>query len=168
MRVSLIAAMDRNRVIGLENHLPWHLPVDLKWFKKNTMGKVVVMGRKTFESIGRPLPGRINMILTRDKSYQADGCVVVHTIEEIFAEIGDEQEVMIIGGGQLFEQLLSRANRLYLTRIDAEFEGDSYFPLLNPEQWRVIWREEIDSSEDNPYGVQFLIVERIHNTGESA
>ena len=154
--------MDRNRVIGRENNLPWHLPADLKWFKKNTIGKTIVMGRKTFESIGRPLPGRTNIILSRDKNYLAEGCVVAHTMEEALEVVDDEEEIMIIGGAQLFGQLISRANRLYLTRIDAEFEGDSYFPSIQSDEWRVVWRDEITRSERNPYGLQFLIVERVH------
>jgi dihydrofolate reductase len=162
MRISVIAAMDRNRVIGRENQLPWHLPADLKWFKKNTIGKTIVMGRKTFESIGRPLPGRTNIVLSRDENFSAEGCLVVHTIEEVFQEVDNEDEIMIIGGAQLFKQLISRANRLYITRIDAEFDGDSYFPALESEEWRVVLRDEIASSEVNPYGLQFLIVDRVH------
>jgi dihydrofolate reductase len=159
--------MDRNRVIGRENNLPWHLPADLKWFKKNTIGKTIVMGRKTFESIGRPLPGRTNIVLSRDKNYQAEGCVVVHAMEEALDVVDDEEEIMIIGGAQLFRQLISQANRLYLTRIDAEFEGDSYFPSLDSNEWRVVWRDEIARSERNPYGLQFLIVERVHPANAS-
>jgi dihydrofolate reductase len=160
--------MDRNRVIGRENNLPWHLPADLKWFKKNTIGKTIVMGRKTFESIGRPLPGRTNIVLSRDEDYVADGCVVVHTIEEAFQVVEDEEEIMIIGGAQLFRQLISRASRLYLTRIDAEFDGDSFFPSLESDEWRVVWRDEIASSEGNPYSLQFMIVDRIHPANASA
>lgn len=160
--------MDRNRVIGRENKLPWHLPADLRWFKKNTAGKTVVMGRKTFESIGRPLPGRTNIVLSRDKNYLAGGCIVVHTIEEAIDVVDDEEEIMIIGGAQLFRQLISQAHRLYLTRIDAEFDGDSYFPSLESDEWRVVWREEIAKSEGNPYGLQFIIVERVHPANVSA
>jgi dihydrofolate reductase len=160
--------MDRNRVIGRENNLPWHLPADLKWFKKNTLGKTIVMGRKTFESIGRPLPGRTNIVLSRDKNYVAEGCVVVHAIEKAFQVVDSEDEIMIIGGAQLFKQLISRANRLYLTRIDADFDGDSYFPSLESGEWRVVWRDEVTSSESNPYSLQFMIVDRIHPANDSA
>lgn len=167
MRVSIIAAMDRNRVIGRDNSLPWHLPADLLWFKKNTMGKPVVMGRKTYESIGRPLPGRTNIVLSRDLNYQAEGCVVVHTLEEAIRVAEEGEEIMIIGGAQLFEQLLSRANRLYLTRIDAEFDGDSYFPSLESGEWRVVWRDELTRSEGSPYDLQFLILDRVNPVNTS-
>ena len=164
MQISLVAAIDRNRVIGRNNSLPWHLPADLKWFKKNTLGKLIIMGRKTFESIGKPLPGRTNIVLSRDKNFLAEGCRVVHSVDEVVEMAregeGEGEEMMVIGGEQLFRLFISRASRLYLTRIDAEFEGDSYFPALEASEWRVTWRDELPQSDDNPYDLQFVILER--------
>ena len=126
--ISLIAAMGGNRVIGNNNSMPWRLPKDLAYFKKLTLGNTVVMGRKTFESIGKPLAGRKNIILTRDKGYTREGCLVVHSIEEALKEIKDEQESFIIGGGEIYSIFLPYANKLYITYIDHEFQGDTYFP----------------------------------------
>ncbi len=173
MRISLIAAMDRNRVIGRENDLPWHLPADLQWFKKNTLGKPIVMGRKTFESIGYALPARTNLVLSRDRNFNASGCMVVHTIDSAISaaekalDVDDGDEIVVIGGAQLFEQLIKRAERLYLTRIDADFDGDAYFPEIDPKEWRVIWQEELRKSEGNLFGLKFLILDRVEQTKTS-
>jgi dihydrofolate reductase len=166
MRISLIAAMDRNRVIGRNNDLPWHLPADLLWFKKNTLGKPILMGRKTFVSIGRPLPGRTNIVLTRDMTFQAEGCIVVHDIEEALRAASrdisdtDDGEVVVIGGGQLFELLIDLADRLYLTRIDADFEGDTFFPAIESNEWSVLWQEQLLKSEGSLFDIRFMILER--------
>ena len=124
----MIAAMANNRVIGLDNKMPWHLPADLQHFKKVTTGKPVIMGRKTFESIGRPLPGRRNIIITRNSEYQAEGIETVTTPEAALELVVDVEEVMIIGGGNIYQQFLERTERLYLTFIDLDVEGDTQFP----------------------------------------
>ena len=142
MIISLIAAIGKNNVIGVDNKLPWKLSADLKRFKAITSGKPVIMGRKTFESIGRPLPNRKNIIITGDKNYNADGCVVVHSSEEALNSAKGSEEIMIIGGEQIFREFLPKANRMYLTIIDKDFEGDAYFPKYNEDEWQEVSREE--------------------------
>ncbi len=132
--ISLIVAHDKNRVIGLNNKMPWHLPGDLQYFKEQTMGKPMIMGRKTFESIGRPLPGRRNIVITRNADYTAKGIEVVHSLEDALALVKDEPEIMIIGGEQIFREALPLADRLYVTEIHHTFEGDTYFPAY--EEWQ--------------------------------
>lgn len=161
MIISLIAAIDKNRLIGRKgNALPWCLPADLKRFKEVTMGKPVIMGRKTFESIGRPLPGRTNIVITRNRKYEALGCKVVNSAEEALQASGNALEVLIIGGAEIFAQFMPFANRMYLTLIDYEFEGDVYFPMWNLEEWREVSREPHEPDEKNPYKYTFLILER--------
>ncbi|MDO7488443.1 dihydrofolate reductase [Peribacillus frigoritolerans] len=134
--ISLIVAMDQNRVIGNNNKLPWHLPADLQYFKKVTMGHPIVMGRKTFESIGRVLPGRENVIVTRNQEFKAEGCVVLHDIAQIkmFADNHDE-EVFVIGGAEIFKEILPFTDRLYITEIHETFEGDTFFPEIDENEW---------------------------------
>jgi dihydrofolate reductase len=163
MIISLIAAMDRNRVIGVNGRLPWHLPADMGYFVQMTMGKPVIMGRKTYESIParfRPLRGRSNIILTRDSDYAAPGCHVAHTIEQALAAAADAPEVMVIGGQAVYTKFLPLAHRLYLTLIDAEFPGDAHFPPYDPAAWHTIHQETYQPDENNPYPYQFLILER--------
>jgi dihydrofolate reductase len=167
MLISIIAAMDRNRIIGRDNELPWHLPADLRWFKEHTYGKPVVMGRKTYESIGRPLPGRDNIVLTRDQDLQLVGCIVVHSVEQALMIADNSEEIMIIGGAQLFSRFISIADRMYLTLIDAKFEGDSLFPAYDASEWIEIHRNEVTRSDDNIYPLQFLILERIVPTNKT-
>jgi len=155
MIISLIAAMGRNGVIGNENSLIWKIPNDMKRFKAMTTGKTVVMGRKTFESIGRPLPNRTNIILTRDKTYKAEGCIVVHSVDEAIKK-SNSDEVMIIGGAQIYKVFLLKADRLYLTLIDAEFEGDAYFPEYKKDEWKETFREE----HKEEYDYSFVNFER--------
>lgn len=157
--LSFVVAMARNGVIGRDNQLPWRLPADLRHFKAITMDKPVVMGRKTFDSIGRPLPGRANIVVTRDPAYRAEGCRVVHSIEAALAAAGDAAEVMIIGGADFYRQLLPRADRIYLTFIDAEFEGDTWFPELDPARWQERSREDHAPDEQNPYPYSFILLE---------
>ncbi|WP_332650107.1 type 3 dihydrofolate reductase [Lysinibacillus sp. 54212] len=133
--ISLIVAFDKNRVMGYENAMPWHLPGDLKYFKEQTMGKPMIMGRKTFESIGRPLPGRRNIVITRNPDYYAEGIETVSSLEEAIALAGNIPEIMIIGGEQIFKLSLPIADKLYITHIDHEFEGDTFFPAF--EGWTV-------------------------------
>ncbi|MBQ0138037.1 MAG: dihydrofolate reductase [Kurthia sp.] len=131
--ISLIVAHDKNHVIGLNNDMPWHLPGDLAYFKRMTMGKPIIMGRNTFESIGRALPGRRNIVITRNTNYTAEGAEVVHSLQEAINLVKDVEEIMIIGGQQIFTEALPLANRLYITEIDYEFEGDTYFPMY--KEW---------------------------------
>lgn len=159
-RISLIAALDQNGVIGDDGEIPWRLPADLRYFKRVTMGKPLIMGRKTYESIGRPLPGRQNIVLTRQRDYRAPGCTVVHSIEEALAAAGDVEEVMVAGGGSVYRQLLPHADRLYLTFVETTAEGDTTFPSFDPEEWRLIFEEAYAADEDNPFPHRFTIFEK--------
>lgn len=155
--ISLIVAHDKNRVIGYENKMPWHLPGDLKYFKDMTMGKPIIMGRKTFESIGRPLPGRRNIIITRNEAYGADGIETVSSLDAALALVKESPEIMIIGGAQIFEQALPLADKLYITLIDQEFKGDTYFPRY--DGWRLTSSQQaIDSDEG--YSFRYCIFEK--------
>ncbi|EKN68347.1 dihydrofolate reductase [Schinkia azotoformans] len=160
--ISIVVAMDKNRVIGKNNQLPWHLPADLAFFKKVTMGKAIVMGRKTYESIGRPLPGRENIILTKNREYQTEGCTIIHSIDDVFdIEKIANGEVCVIGGAEIFKEVLTSTDRLYITEIDHEFEGDTYFPLVRESDWTLISKEKGPKDEKNPYDYYFAIYERI-------
>jgi len=161
MIISMIAAMTTDRVIGIDNTLPWKLPADMKWFRQQTMGKPIVMGRKTFESFGaRPLPGRQNIIITRDQNYQATGCDVVHSIEAAISLVETVEEVMIIGGASFYEQMLPRAQRMYLTYVAANISGDAWFPEFSLADWKEISRLEHPADDKNPYPSSFVILER--------
>ncbi|KGQ32780.1 dihydrofolate reductase [Gallibacterium genomosp. 2] len=160
MMLSLIVAMTKNRVIGRDNQMPWHLPADLAWFKKNTLGKPVIMGRKTFQSIGRALPNRKNIVLSR-QGFQADGIEVVSDLSQALALIKGENEVMIIGGGHLFAETLPIADRLYLTEIDAELQGDTFFPEIDPMVWKTNFIETRAVDDKNSYALTFKILERM-------
>jgi dihydrofolate reductase len=160
MHISLIAAMARNRVIGLDNQLPWRLSADLQRFKALTMGKPIVMGRKTYESIGKPLPGRTNIVVTRDTGYSADGCRVVHSIDEALLAAGDCDEVMIMGGADLYSQMLPRADRLYLTEVQADVSGDARFPGFDKAQWQELERESHRADEKNEFDYDFVVLAR--------
>ncbi|MBU9851929.1 MULTISPECIES: type 3 dihydrofolate reductase [Rahnella] len=159
MIISLIAALATDRVIGMENAMPWHLPGDLAWFKRNTLNKPVIMGRKTFESIGRPLPGRLNIVIS-SKPGEHEGVTWVTSVDAALAAAGDVEEVMVMGGGRVYEQLLPKANRLYLTHIDAEVEGDTHFPDYEPDDWESTFSEFHDADEQNSHGYCFEILER--------
>jgi dihydrofolate reductase len=159
MIISLIAALAADRVIGMENAMPWHLPADLAWFKRNTLNKPVIMGRKTFESIGRPLPGRLNIVLSSQPGTQ-DGVTWVTSVDAAIAAAGDVEEVMIMGGGHVYGQFLARADRLYLTHIDAEVEGDTHFPDYEPDEWESTFSEFHDADEQNSHGFCFEILDR--------
>ncbi|WP_183255434.1 type 3 dihydrofolate reductase [Anoxybacteroides tepidamans] len=161
MMISLIVAMDRNRVIGKDNKLPWHLPADLAYFKRVTMGHPIIMGRKTFESIGRPLPGRENIVVTRNRSFQPEGCTVIHSIDDIQKIAAErDEEVFVIGGAELFQASLPFAGRLYITKIDASFPGDTFFPPFHEEDWCLVSSEKGPKDEKNPYDYVFLLYER--------
>lgn len=147
--ISLIVAHDENRVIGYQNKIPWYLPEDLAFFKKTTMGKPMIMGRKTFESIGKPLPGRTSIVVTRDPLYQVEGATVVHSFEEALKEAEKEnKEIMVIGGEQLFKMALPVADILYITKIQHAFKGDTYFPVYGDE-WKKVSESEIHETEDH-------------------
>lgn len=159
--ISLIAAIDKNGVIGKDGkELPWYLPADLKRFKNITMGKPIIMGRKTYESIGKPLPGRTNIIITRKENYEAPGCLVVHSPEEALQAAGEAPEIMVIGGAEIFAQFMPRASRLYLTLIDRAFEGNVYFPKWDAAEWREVSRETHEPDEKNFYAYTFIVLER--------
>ncbi|TFF74301.1 type 3 dihydrofolate reductase [Aeromonas taiwanensis] len=156
MQISMIAAMAHDRVIGLDNQMPWHMPADLAHFKRVTLGKPVLMGRKTFESIGRPLPGRRNLVISRNPAYQAEGVEVIDSVEAALALLGEGvDELMVIGGGHLYGQLMPRADRLYLTRIDLAVAGDTRFPAFDDEQWRLVESEAHPADEKNPHPYRF-------------
>lgn len=146
--VSMIVAMAKNRVIGIENRLPWHIPEDLKYFKAVTMGKPIIMGRKTYESIGRPLPGRANIVVTRNSDYAPEGVMVVNNVIDALdcakkqAKAVGESEIFIIGGEQLYRESLPFAEKIYLTEVEIALEGDAYFPIINPEEWCELNRQE--------------------------
>lgn len=159
MIISLIAALATDRVIGMENAMPWHLPGDLAWFKRNTLNKPVIMGRKTFESIGRPLPGRLNIVIS-SKAGELEGVTWVTSVDAALAAAGDVEEVMVMGGGRVYEQMLPKANRLYLTHIDAEVEGDTHFPDYEPDDWESTFSEFHDADEQNSHGYCFEILDR--------
>ncbi|MFP4639515.1 MAG: type 3 dihydrofolate reductase [Guyparkeria sp.] len=165
MRVSLIAAMARNQVIGRNNQLPWRLPADLKHFKQVTMGKPLIMGRRTFESIGRPLPGRTNIVLTRDESFSADGVTIVYTINDALSEaeahLDESKEVMVMGGADIYYQFLPRADRMYLTLVELEVAGDAHFPAYVPDEWELVEASRFEADEKNPYNYQFLTFDRV-------
>jgi len=161
MRISIIVAMDE-RLIGNEGGMPWHLPADLKFFKSVSMGKPIIMGRSTWESIGKALPGRTNIVITRNTSFQAEGCRLAHSVDEALAIAKEEsaEEVMIIGGGGIYEQTLDRIDRLYLTRIAAHLVGDTHFPVINPDEWQEISRQEHKADGDNPFDLTFVVLDR--------
>ena len=160
MKLSLIVAVSDNRVIGKDNRMPWHLSADLKRFKAITWGKPILMGRKTYESIGRPLPGRKNIVLTSDPNYQANGCAVAHSKAEAIELAGDVDELMVIGGTSLYESFLPEANRLYLTLIERDYEGDAFFPEFSLEDWRIVECETIVDDPSVDFTYRFLVLER--------
>ncbi len=160
--ISIIAAIGNNSVIGNKNSLPWHLPADLKYFKEMTMGKTIVMGLKTFESVGgKPLPGRKTIILNNDDNYNVpEGCIVAGSIEELLKITYNDNEIMVCGGASVYRQFLAIADRLYLTFIHHDFEGDAYFPEFDINQWKEIKRIDNKADDKNPYNYSFVIFER--------
>jgi dihydrofolate reductase len=160
--ISLIVGMAHNRVIGKQNQLPWHLPADLIWFKKTTMGKPIVMGRKTHESIGKALPGRQNVIISRNRKLSYDDCDVVHSPEQAISLLKDEDEIMIIGGALVYEQFLPLAERLYLTQVDADVEGDAFFPDYETKaDWKRVFKEDHLADERHAYNYSFQQLNRV-------
>ena len=158
--VSIIVAKSENNVIGSNGQLPWHLSEDLKKFKSITMGKPMIMGRNTFESIGKALPGRKNIILTRNLNYSAENVFIVNTIEKAIEACGEHKEIMIIGGGEIYKAFLGITNRLYLTNVDIEIEGDVFFPEINLSHWNLISREDYPRTSQRNIGFNMEILER--------
>jgi len=161
MIISIIVAMDKKGVIGLDGDLPWHLSADLKHFKSITMGKPLIMGRKTHESIGRPLPGRKNIVLTHSQEFKTEGCTVVYSLEEALIAAGEIDEVMIMGGSGIYDQALARADRLYLTEVHADVNGDVYFPEFDRSEWVEIEREDHSADDKNNFDYSFVVMERV-------
>ncbi|MBL4953841.1 dihydrofolate reductase [Neobacillus sp. OS1-32] len=159
--ISFIVAMDENRLIGRNNQLPWHLPEDLKFFKRMTLGHPVAMGRKTHESIGRTLPGRENLIITRQFGYQSEGCKIFYSIDDFIHYCREQnEEIFVIGGAEIFRETLKYAERLYITLIHHQFEGDTYFPAFNLADWKLVSSEKGLKDEKNPYDYEFRIYEK--------
>ena len=160
--LSMIVAHADNRVIGKDNDMPWHLPADLAYFKKTTLGKPIIMGRKTFESIGRPLPGRKNIVISRNTDYSFEGIEVVSSVEQALVCAGDCEEVMVIGGGAIYQHCLPAADRLYITHIDAEIDGDTVFPDYNSDSsWQLVKEAPFKANEKNIYDLNFCVYERL-------
>jgi dihydrofolate reductase len=162
--ISAIVAMSENRVIGDHNQLPWHLPADLRHFKTLTKGHPILMGRKTFESIGRPLPNRTNIVITSNPEFKTPGCIVVNSIDEAIqhAKQNDNKEIFIIGGANVYQQCMSSVSRIYLTIVHEEFEGDAFFPELNMNEWIEMESNTHAADDENEYSYTFLTLERKH------
>lgn len=172
MTISIIAAMAKNQVIGKEGKLPWKLGPDMKRFRELTIGKPVIMGRKTFESIGKALAGRVNIILTKRHDYQAADCIVTHSLEDALRAAGTggnradaslppkPPEIMVIGGAEVYNLFLPHAKQMYLTYIHHEFEGDAFFPAFDPAEWQEITRQDFKADAQSPYSYSFVILER--------
>ncbi len=161
MNLTLIAAMAKNRVIGKDNDLIWHFPEDLKHFKRLTSGHHVIMGRKTFESVGRPLPNRVNIVISRQEDYQAEGCKVAQSLEEAIAMVVDDDQPFIVGGAEIYKQSLSHANTIELTLIDAEYEGDTYFPEFDTSIWKLARGEKKEADDKHAHPYEFLTYKKI-------
>lgn len=159
MKISLIVAMASNRAIGLNGQMPWHLSADLKRFKQITMGSPILMGRKTFEAIGRPLPGRDNIVISRDTNYQQPGCRAFSDIDRVLQACADCPELFVIGGATLYEAMLPYADYLYLTEINKNFAGDTFFPEIEPSQWREIAREDVQDDQAVDFSYSFVTME---------
>jgi len=160
MQISLIVAASTNNVIGVDGELPWRLPNDLKRFKELTTGHPIVMGRLTWESIGRPLPGRHNIVLTRNSAYSADGCEVVTSPAAAIEVAGDAEQLMIIGGGHIYQAFLAMAQRIYLTRVHVDIDGDALFPELGDGEWCEVGREHHAADETHEHAFDFIVLER--------
>ena len=164
MKISIIVAMDKNRLIGKEGTIPWRLPADLKHFKRTTMGHPIIMGRKTYQSVGRPLPGRDNIVITRQAGFQAPGCRVAESLDDALnqaREADGAEESFIIGGAEIYAAAIDLADRLYLTEIDHGFDGDVHFPEIPMNQWRLLERETYEADRSNPYRFTISILDRV-------
>ncbi|MCM3409467.1 DfrD/DfrG/DfrK family trimethoprim-resistant dihydrofolate reductase [Metabacillus litoralis] len=161
MKVSLIVAMDQNRVIGYKNDIPWRIPRDWEYVKNVTKGHSIILGRKNFESISRALPHRRNIILTRDKDFSFEGCEIVHSREEVFELCKQEKELFIFGGEQIYKLFLPYVEKMYITKIHHSFEGDTFFPEVNEKEWKEVSVEKGIKDDKNPYTYYFHVYERI-------
>lgn len=161
-KISAIAAMSENRVIGDHNKLPWYLPADLKHFKTLTSGRCILMGRKTFESIGKPLPNRTNIVITRNAKFQAPGCLVVTSLDEAMtcSEAMENKEIFIIGGAEVYQQLMPQIECIYLTIVHETFSGDAFFPELSSSEWKEVEKTNYEADEDNQFDYSFLTLEK--------
>jgi dihydrofolate reductase len=160
MRLSIITAMAANRVIGVENRLPWHLPEDLQHFKALTMGHHIVMGRKTYDSIGKPLPGRHTIIITRNVDYAVPGCIAVNSIDAALIVADGDSEVFFVGGAELYAQALPLVDRMYITEIKRDFPGDAKFPQFDPSRWNEVSREKHIANGSEPFEYHFVVYDR--------
>jgi dihydrofolate reductase len=158
--VSMVVAATENDVIGRDNGMPWHLPDDLRYFKARTMGKPMLMGRKTFESIGKPLPGRTSLVMTRDSSWHADGAVIVRSLDEALDWARNAPELCVVGGAEVFRLAWPHAGRLFLTRIHAQIPGDTFFPKIDPGEWRETERTEHPADDRHAYAMSFITLDR--------
>ncbi|HET7832050.1 MAG TPA: dihydrofolate reductase [Gallionella sp.] len=158
--ISLLVAMATNRTIGINNTLPWRIPEDLKYFKMLTLGHHMIMGRKTFDSIGKPLPGRTTVVVSRDTTLKIEGCIVVHSLEKAIAACVGDEEIFIIGGGELFAQTLPLADKLYITEIQQDVEGDTHFPEFDKTEWQEVAREKRSQTEPQPLEYHFVTYRR--------
>ncbi len=159
MTISLIVAIAKNHVIGKNNQLIWHLPADLKYFKTMTLGHTVVMGRKTYDSMGKPLPGRQNVVITRQQNFQAEGVIIEPSLESALSNL-KEDEVFIIGGGEIFKQAIALVDKMYVTEINETFDGDVYFPAINHDEWELTDARPFAKDEKNKYDYSFNLYER--------
>lgn len=158
--ISIIVALSENNVVGVRNQLPWKLSADLKRVKALTMGHHIIMGRKTYESIGKPLPGRTNVIITRNNNFKAEGCVTAKSLEHALEISKDDSEVFIFGGGEIFRDAMSFASKIYMTRVHTHLDGDTYFPEVKPFDWRIINLEEFKADEKNEFDYSFMTLVR--------
>ena len=163
MTISFVVAAATNNAIGKEGKLPWHLPNDMKHFKNVTWGMPILMGRKTFESLGRVLPGRKNIVITRQPGWKTEGAISVRNIDDALfvARETDAKEIMVIGGGEIYKTLFERARRIYMTRVEAEPEADTFFPSFKPEEWHLMSQQDYEADEKNTYNYSFQVWERI-------
>lgn len=166
MQISIIVAISENNAIGKDNELLWHLPKDLKRFKEITTGHTIIMGRKTFESIGKPLPNRHSIVITNNKNYKAEGATVAHSVQEALNKTQNEEEVFIIGGGKIYKETLALANKLYLTLVHDSFKADTFFPEIKMEEWTVLHEEILHKDEKNRYKATFMELERKQNNSK--
>jgi len=163
LNISIIVAMANERVIGVNNGLPWDLPADMKHFRELTLGKPIIMGRKTYESIGRPLPGRRNIVVSRNSELKIPGVDVVSTLDDAISMVSNVQEIMIVGGAQLYADALSKANKIYLTKINLDIKGDSFFPQFNESEWTVLQKDDFECNELNKIDFSFIVLEKKNN-----
>ena len=158
-KVSIIVAVSKNNVIGKDNQLIWHLPADLKHFKKLTTGHHIIMGRKTFESIGKALPNRVSVIITRQKNYKQENCIITHSLKEAINKAKEDTEIFIIGGASIYEEAIKLSDKIYLTSIDDNFEGDTFFPTINWSEWEKIEEQKFEADKKNKYNYSFITFE---------